>query len=468
MIPGPGGLEDFVATEDPFDAGVSVALPFPQVFRGRDLSLLFSATTLRSVDVSTDPWSLSAVATVDPADGTSKAIPTGGAWHFVDLGPSFYAFNGNCTVYRPGLSMITGGTTTTYVNDSVTVKTGCEFRGRVYVGGFDSSDFFDSLWGDILTEFEAEVDTQELNLRKEGLGSNWILWSSIGGGDFPLWLMLPKGYSDTPFVLTKSEVITKLKQNGFGWYPLRHAGDVTVMKPLGDFVIVYGSEGIEAVSPRGDKIGFRRIANFGVLGRGSVAGTEQQHVFLDGEGNVWRLTPDLNLVQLGYKEWFSSFPATSTVITHNPVEDHYYLSSPSEGFILTPDGLAEHNQRLTSLVHRAGYPFAVGTSAASTDIRVKTGALDLRRQALKTIHDIQVDYSDIDNLKIEVEYRNDHTSAFRTIGAKSVGPEGVLTTMLTAREFKIRITGTPLTNPRITGLEVRWNLVDKRAVRGQF
>jgi len=469
MVPNRFGLEEYELTEDPFDGGVTVNLPFPQVFRGRDLTLMFQATTLSAVTVSTDPWTVSGITTYDPAAPTStKAITSSGAWHFIDLGPSFYAFNGACTVFRPGFHLFTGAATTTFVNSSVTIKTGCEYRGRVFLGGFDKANIWDTAWGDVFTEFKAEAGVDEITFDDDGPGPNWVMWSSIGGGDFPFWLMFPKGFSDLPLGLSKEAVLQKMKQNTFGWAPLRHAGNVVVMKPLGDAIIVYGDEGIEALIPQGTNVGFRRIANFGILGRGAVDSDGDSHLFLDAEGHLWRMGSDLGLERLGHREWLSSFSATSTAIVYSPVDRQFLISEPGQGYVLKDGRLAEHNQQVSTLIHKDGVPYGVGVTGASTNVRVMTGALDLRRQALKTLHDVQIDYSDITALKVEVLYRNDHTSSFKTVGAKLVGPEGVLTTMLTAREFKLRITGTPGNNPRITSVELRWNLVDKRAVRGQY
>lgn len=467
MIPTPAGLESPKALTDPFSGGVTVDPPFPQVFRGRDLTLSFSSTSVSEVSTGSTPWTLSGVSVVS-TNGSSGTIPEGGPWHFVDLGPSFYAFNGAATVFRPGFSILRGSPTTTYVETSVKPQTGCEHKGRIFIGGLDKSSIWNADWQEIFAEWEAAAGDQNINYGQDGPGPSWIMWSSIGGGDFPLWLFYPEGNAQLNIGPTKQEVIRRIKRNEFGWAPLRMNGTVQVLKPLGEHVVAYGDEGIEVLLLQGNRVGFRKLANFGVKGRGTVAGDLDGHIFLDAEGNLWSLGTDLQLSRLGYEEWLSGFSATSTVMTQDPLDRQVYISDPQESFILTQNGLAEIPRRLTSLIPIGGTAFALYSSASTTDITVTTGAHDNRLQAIKQIHDLHIRYQDITDLQVTVYYRYDHTSAYSTFGPVPVNREGVAYIMLSARDFKFELSGTPGSNPRIDHITARWNLVDKRAVRGPF
>jgi hypothetical protein len=316
--------------------------------------------------------------------------------------------------------------------------------------------------------WEGEAGLDYIDLQTDGPSGNWVMWSSIGGGDFPLWLLYPDGYEQLGLGPSKERFVEAMKRNELGWAPLPFNGTVQVLKPLGENVIAYGDEGIQAILPRGNKIGFRRVANFGVLGRGAVGGDQDSHVFLDSRGTLWELGSDLTLRRLGYDEWFSAFPATSTALSLKPSPKEVFICSPTKGYMLNSQGLIEHPDKVTSGTFMDGSFYAVMTSAVSGDIRVRTTSHDNRRQALKQLHDIQIWYEDITDLTVRVLYRYDHNSSWVTWGPVAVNPQGVVYPALTALNFKVEVRGTPGTLPRLDGIEVRWNLVDKRAIRGVF
>ena len=469
MVPDEAGMKGYEGPIDPFQGGQALAFPLPQVFVGRDITLLAGTTSVEEVNTSVSPWTKTTLTTLDIGDRKSNyAIQEGGVWHFADLGKAWYLTNGKTVVFRTGLDSMVGEATQTWAQDAVKVNTLTEHRGRVYIGGMDE----DNVWSRFpvsISNLTSNLGDIPFTLGDEGPGGNWVFWGSIGGGDFPLWLFWPDGYSTLQ--PDKDDLLRRIKRNQFGWMPMRWPGTVQVLKPLGDSVIVYGDNGITALVPQGGAVGRREIARFGVLGRGAVGGDEEGHIFIDQDGVLWALGANLNLSRLGYEEWLSPFSSSSTVISLKPAPEdlrEYYLSGPEENYVLNSNGLAQHPDQITSIPYLDGTFYAVHTSAASTDIRLQTSAFDVRRQAFKTIHDLQVLYSDITNLRVAVLYRYNHTEAFRTWGPVKVNPQGVVTCMVTALEFKIRLLGTPGDNPQVTGIEVRWNLVDKRSVRGLY
>ena len=469
MKPYGGGLVSYEALTDPFSGGQVVNFPFPQFFRGQELALMLSATTLYELAIGSIPWTKTAVSLYSPSLPTAtSSITSDGLWHVIDLGPAFYAFNGTSSVFRTGLDRLeSSAASTTFVTDSVTINTGCSFRGRVYIGGLGSP--WNTLWQEIFAEWEEEADLNEIDLVTNGPAENWVMWSSIGGGDFPLWLVYPQGFAQLQLGPTKEFILERLRRNEFGWMPMHYSEVVQVMKPLGDYVVCYGADGIGAIIPRGADLGYRAIANFGILGRGAVGGDADGHIFVAQDGELWGLSPNLELQRFGYKEWFSGFSAVSTVNTYAPALKEWFIADGDNSYVFRGEnGLSEIQDRYTSATYLDGVHYGLASSGVSTTIRVLTGAHDNSRQALKYIHDIQVQYQDITGMTLELLYRYDSTSAFATLGPISVNPMGIVTFTCTALEFKIRIKGTPGTTPRIDRLEVRWSLVDKRAVRGLF
>ncbi len=471
MRPGVAGLLSYEVPTDPFAGGQVVNFPFPQFFRGQELTLMFSATTAYTLGIGGIPWAKTPITLLNPnLPASTASITQDGVWHFIDLGPAFYAFNGSSTVFRTGLdSLESNAASTTYVTDAVTITSGTAHKGRVYIGGLDQSNIWNTAWQEIFAQWEKDAGLTEIDLVTSGPHLNWAMWSSIGGGDFPLWLVYPQGFGQLQLGPSKEFVLERMRKNEFGWRPMHYAGQVLVMKVVGDNVVCYGADGIGALIPRGPEMGYKEIANFGVLSRGAVGGDNQGHIFVAQDGELWGLSQDLELARLGYKEWFSGFSTASTVINLNPVWREFFIADQDTSYLFRDEtGLSEIQDRLTSLTYFNGVNYGLASSGTSTTIRILTGAHDNDRQALKYIHDIQVQYQDITNLTLEVLYRYDSTSAFSILGPIDVNPMGIVTFNITALEFKIRLKGTPGANPRIDRLEVRWSLVDKRSVRGLF
>ena len=147
----PGGFRDltkYTAPTSPFAAGylagqsVSIAFPFPQLLKGRESSWLVDDTAIYDATEAAN-WTIAAATTYNAyATGTEKAITSGNSWHIADFGKSFALFNGSCIVFKRYSEGMFGGTDPMLVVDDITVQTGCAFNGRMVMGGFSTTDFF--------------------------------------------------------------------------------------------------------------------------------------------------------------------------------------------------------------------------------------------------------------------------------------------------------------------------------------
>jgi len=230
------GLETVDRLEDPFDGGVSIDFPWPQLFRLKGKTYLFGKTSLREVD--TDDWTLESVSLYDISGNGDTSILEGGVWHVAEGHDSWLAFNGVTTLWTDGVGVIQGvsvlasaeaptvisprtglpvssprggtvvsprdvaGSGASASADTVSVsspvyksanaiQTGCFFKGRFLCGGFGSSPWSST----IEAIFDAWITTNGTASEYDDLGSRWVMWSSIGGGDFPYWLLRPEAYS---------------------------------------------------------------------------------------------------------------------------------------------------------------------------------------------------------------------------------------------------------------------------------
>jgi hypothetical protein len=79
---------------------ITVSFPFPQIFKGSEVTLLADVEHLYYATEGTN-WTIAAAVTRDGYATTSaKTISAGSSWHFADFGRSWALFNGVSTVFK--------------------------------------------------------------------------------------------------------------------------------------------------------------------------------------------------------------------------------------------------------------------------------------------------------------------------------------------------------------------------------
>lgn len=194
-----------------------------------------------------------------------NGILSGGLWSCADF-RSFIVFtNGAQTVYFNG---------TTFVKDSGTylpiALSVCNFRGRLILGGPSGSAFNGK--------------------------DNWVAWTEPGN-----------------IKLLAATDTTSFRRNTAGYIPMPWEGIVYKVLPLNDKCIVYGNNGITALylaplPTGGGTLGLKHLSDIGLKGQGSVCSNgkedaSSEHTFVDSNGWLCRLTNELKVTKLGFKEF---------------------------------------------------------------------------------------------------------------------------------------------------------------------
>lgn len=225
------GLKDYLPITQPFsDAyltatlGGSLGWPFPQLFRGKSITLLCFQSTI--FEVNEADWTATEILLYDAANfgnavPATATITAGGPWHFMDFHDTWVLMNGVTTIFKTGYYSLPIAT------DDVTIKTGCEMKGRAIMGGFNPSNFYaladwPAYWETLNANAPAEI-RQKAEIMAGGAGTNWCWWSTIGGGDL-LWLISKDLYlNDTRPILeqvtngTFTGADTGWSFSGSGW-----------------------------------------------------------------------------------------------------------------------------------------------------------------------------------------------------------------------------------------------------------
>lgn len=431
-----------------------VQWPFPQVFRGRDQTLLFGQDTLQAHDgTAFQPVNL--VNFYYPQQ--SDEIVAGGPWHFMDFWGTWMAFNGECEIVNAA------HLPSPRLQHMVKIRSGCNLKnGRAIFGGFKPGSL-DS-WHNTLRQYKraGEDCVQMLVSGAEQVDENWVWWSSIGGGDLTSLFEAPFAGIDAYFELWLRG------ESGFAPMPWR--GPVHVVKALADVAVVYGEDGVSALSPHGGAMGVRPIVglgkDIGVAGRGCVAGDDRAHVFLSSDRELWLISPDLQSQRLGYRRIFQDYDVSKTVINLDTRLRHFWISDGDQCHVLSRAGLGGPMQRMpTSFYRDAGTLYGVRHAPARLQIpiEIRTNTFDMLERADKHVSTVQISSRGASMVRAKV-HGDGHATEWTP-----AGPETVAYPRLSATDLQLSVRGLVPAASEGDGyerIEVRFNAEDLRHRRG--
>lgn len=454
-----------VSTADLTSASVTIAFPFPQLFRGKWVTLLADETKLFTVNEST--WAITQVTTYDlytPA--STKAITAGGPWHFMDFFNTWMLFNGECCILK------FGGDAKYYVQDTLSVQTGCAHRGRAIQGGFSTSDFWSSTWKTFWTSRIIQDNPPNSSIVKTmtDIGPNWVMWSTIGGGD--LRFIHDVTWATTgPYTVGHDSahpyILDYIRRNEWGLMPMTFQGSVLNTTSLGQHVFVGGEDGINILTQYSSPVptfGLSLSLPYGILSRSAVGGNDERIVFLDEDGCLWHLDAALKLDRLDYTEYFNPMVGTDVVINYHPQEQDFYISNGADCFILSRDGgLSQGPQLLTSLAWAQGGPIGFFESEADSTMLAVSDVFDMGYGGLKQIQQTLITGDPDETLQVAYDYRYDRNGSWTRTPFTTVGKESNVFTLIAGNEFRLVIKKpSSYTGVKIERIDITWKPIDKR------
>jgi hypothetical protein len=406
------GLEPYSPITSQHGA-LTIAWPYPQVFTDKFLNYICTQTKIYYYY---------------PGWTQNLAITTTGdsIWDLVPYGHYVLFVNGTKIVERNG---VTGGWTA--VNSSTTMPrfaTACDFNGQV-------------IGGNVKTTWHS-------------CGVNSVVWSGIGNVDFT-----PGG------------------DNEAGYKTLMHwNGNVLRVRKLGDAVVVYGDNGIALMTPYQQTFGWKRLADFGIAWKGAIGGDEKKHVFVAGDGTLYGIdASNYQIQELGYKEYISLIDLTEVMVSYDPLLDEFYICDDDYSYLLTKWGLCSMYQRVTSVFPKDGAVYGVSSDASGAtddEARVTTDTIDFGLRGLKTLNTMEVGiYHPLGSTYYaygSVDWRITKEAAFQTRTWQLMNPQGVVTPLVTAEEFRLKVKVDNYASVQIDSITPRMKLVDKRFVRGIY
>lgn len=475
--------------------------PYPQLFNGKQNMYLVYSNTILTIDPSTDPWTYAADLTIYETDGTvyiesgfdSETDGASAYFHFADFFDNWFMFNGYRLFYRTYRQGMAGGTDTIIHVPATTtqITTGCEHMGRLITAGFSASKNWADDWDNIVDHWVSR--TPGLNLSKD-LSNNFVMWSSIGGGDFlllidptlglqgPLSSVPPTSY-DEPYYLHL------LKKNQLGFCPMTTRGDVHMVKSLGKNLMAYGEQGVTFMFPVIEPFptfGIRHLLDVGTVSRAGVGGDDKRHLMVDASGTPWMIEDGKVPERLGYKEYISDL-GTNISINYNSQEEEFMISGASGvAYQLTKQGLSKITNTVAIYLYAddelktvEGSP-NLDTELNDRRVEVCTDAFNCNSRAFKRITSIQLDYGsnrgafssafsdDFDvfvDVEVAVDYKVNQTDDFTRTSFIKVSPEGTANPMVSGTVFRVVLRMSNWLKAKVDNITVFWQQIDKRSLR---
>lgn len=502
VVPVKGGLEP-LRIWIPGISGEPIAIPsnpysdWAQVIRisrqGHDIVGFDSWIWLREITRSQgQPYLLSGLFSVYNVTAPNTPIEVAGSlgvglnaqpngqWQLVDLMDSWYLFNrrANVTFFQTGYSELNNETRKVFFSYTPTIRAGALFKGRVVIGGFDRTNFWNTTWQTVFTTWQAAMPAG-IFTSFDDLDFNWVAWGSIGGGDFPAWLMQQNSTFTEQDDVTAGNILERVRRNEFGFMPVPVGGTVIRLIPLGEHLIAYTTEGVVAlrtVEAEGMfTFGVRRIARMELMAAG---GDDQGHLFLDSRGDLFSLSPDLRLEMLGHRRTFGSAitGANSPWTIHkDEFTGHYFIQSQVIAAILTPSGLCTHFRQPTSLYGTLDPSYSYLGLWGELSIKypqVITPILDMGNNGIKTITQIQLEGDFPTGEEPQVDIYTSYVKGATPVstGLVSLNKELAVRKPVSGVDFLIEVRGNATEEGRqgfgLHSIRIEYQFSDKRYARG--
>jgi hypothetical protein len=415
------GGEPFIPFTDVYEwvsRGVEQVWPLHQLICGKEHTFLVERNdTLGQVKVFEigSNWSKTQLLLA-----TDAAFGKGERFEIADFGKYILMTNGKVMVRRNPVT----GVYESLLNDSVTprMKTLCDFKGQI-VGGNVVSQWHDC-------------------------DASSIIWSDIGSACF-----LPS------------------RRNEAGFRKMPQGGIVHRTRRLGDRVMVYGSEGINALIPVSSPtatFGLDELLNFGIVSSAAVEGDSNQHIFVDRLGWIWSINSKMELKKLGYQEFMLKLDPANIVVTHDKMENDFYISDGVKCFLLTPSGLSEVHQLPLSIGGVNGQVVYMGKDSQDHNGRVVTDTLDFGFRGLKTCSVVEHGLSGPHVARSAIDWRDNKQRTFARTPWTPLNNLGISSRTISGNDFRFCIETTNYKDMTLDYMKIRWKMTDLRALRGVY
>lgn len=273
-----------------------------------------------------------------------------------------------------------------------------------------------------------------------------------------------------------SATFTHNKMNVAASRPIPIRGNIYEMKPLGDHVVIYGSNGIVAltpvIGPAPAAASFRLtiLTSFGIPCQGAVGGDEGIHLFVDSSGILYMIDPSLSIKELGYQEYFSGMLGNNIIVNYDNQLKDFYIGDGTSQYILTSGGLSEIGQKISTCISYGGGPIGIYSNLADQSAYLETDWIDMFNVANKYINSQEIGMMKKSTTKGYISTTVLRTSygAGVTLPSFPINPKGNAAQKSNGNRFKFKLSFTSPEDLELSYMKIRWGLQEKNFIRGQY
>lgn len=438
--------------------------PFPQLFRGENVTLLFGRTSISSV---ASNWALTSLTVKRANDRATNATLTGGGvWHFASFEESWFATNGVDFVFK------TPAHAEVLCAQGLSVQTLCAHEDRLILAGLAGNWFSGSRWLGLFDRWRA---TQPRFSHDQMTWSvRWAVWSEPVGGasDIPFHPLLSMlgVFGDATFDALEAEYRKRVERAEMGFSSMRRLGTPAAMAQLGPDVVIYSTEGRVRLqgTAQGDYT-IQKDAAPGVFNRGALSALDTQHAWVTPERELSAQAAGEPVRVLRQSHRLTGSLA-GLAASCDPHEQEHWFTTENWSYVLTRWGLGgPMDVRPTSLCRAGGILVGPGSGLAAQTVAVEfySHLTDIGYRGNKTIALIEVTQHGLSGLRTDVKAASGSEDPF-SIGAVQANQYGVGYSRRAGNEFMVGALGTaPLGGKYgIPQLLVRYQSDDRRARRG--
>lgn len=475
----PEGLRPYEPVRIPFSkqqyagAGLDTlpeSWPYPTILKGKGRTFVVTADGVFYVDENS--WVMNEIPLYEYGTDTLAVPYLGGPWSLIEAYDTWFLTNGLSVMWHTNRAQVYSGVATekAYVSHTP-FECGTYHKGRFLMGGFSGVNI-SAEWTSFVENLAyAQAANPALDNNFDiDLKSNFVLWSSIGGGNWPEWLF------DDIVAGNTQNVMDAISRNDMGWAVLPTQGYVRVLKPLGDAIIAYCDNGIVAMRPVGGPVPTYQFVKLtgpygedvGVMSK-SVGGDNFEHLFVDQDGRLWKLGQDLVLQFLDYQEWIQPMGSREIVVCP-ATKGRYFICNGLKTYVLNKGGLSESSQIVTSVIQSRGLDYGLGQYPDLVDDRrmvVRTAPIDLGSRAIKNLSwtELGIDTQGAATT-VKVFNRYQKQNDFSGGTAKPVNKEGFSYVNSSGTDFEIEVEYPDYESCHLYSLKCKYKNVDRRYARG--
>lgn len=472
-------IPEFVSP--PAGSGAVTGWPNSHIERQGSLVMSFGADSVQEIDeVSLNVTSLSIYKSSDETSVPSPDLA--GYWHLSGFRNNFVATNGKdmlCRTATAGESISTGAAVIHGSSDSASQgswNTVCNYANRLVLAGPDASKPFFS-GGEFTELFSVWRDYTPDNLLvsdKDAIAGNYLFIGDAGGGDsdVPLDAQLASiGVFGAQTYNTKWRpwLFGLLERGASTFYPVYNGGTILAVKQHFGDLIVYTDQGVSKLryGPQpfqgGEILGFSEeiLLSDGLAGRGALAGTAREHLFVTKQGEVYMLGERAanyrwakpyggGLYRLGYATSAGVGGLSldnSLIVSFDEEQQHYWFSDGTDTRLLTRTGLCSVPRTMpTSVVRLPGQDglIAMAANGADDEVELKTQIFDGAdgdRRTVWSIGTIELSTTDTSSgWTAQVEARMDKGGSFKSYPPVVADSRGISRVSAPGVDFRVTLT----------------------------